>query len=400
MKRSGWTGLAIILLFSGVLVHSTFRQVQYQPQADEGHLLAYASRVAQGGLRVWPELFKDYLAGAETNQYHPSPTRLTTILAQAAAVRLRGPEFRSLSELSLASFLAFLAVMFAGLYRTFGEKTALWTTLLLAVSPLHMGMARRALGDSLTALLFTASFWLLLANLAKAPAKRWWLLSALYTAAFLSKESTLLLTPVSLVFLFWKARRGRAPTLLSVCAVSVIPAAAAFLLTGLAAGSFSIAWQTEWAFTHSAKLSRYAMLYDQGPWFLYLADLILLSPWVAFLYAGWLGHLTASREKEEFLWRWALLPVFFVAFTCLLPARNIRHLLLIEAPVRLGAVLFLQGLFGGWAGRGRRQELVMGAVVLMLASLDLKAFHDLFLVHRFYDPVSFWLLYWRGFLPQ
>ncbi len=404
-----WAGLAVILLFAGSLVGSTFKQVQYEATADEGYYLRYATRIAQGGLGEFPALFRDYLEDSSSSQYYPPPNRLTTILLGSAALKLRGAVYRSLSELSLAAFLGLLCLIFVGVNRSFGEKAALWTTLLLAVSPLGLGMARRALSDSLTAFFFIASFWMLFRNLSSGgTSRRWWILSLLYTAAFLTKESALLLIPVSLSYLLWQSlRKERELTLLPVLAVSVIPLLLAFALTAWAAGSPATAWKVEQLFAASARFSRYGQQFDQGPWFLYLVDLILFSPWVAFLYIGWVAHLAAGRERDFQVWILALLPLLFVAFTSFLPARNIRHLLLIEAPVRLGAVLFLQKLVGDGTGskragppQSRRAGLAMALAVLGISFLDLAAFREVFLELRFYDPVSFWLLYWRGFLPR
>lgn len=337
--------------------------------------------------------------GLETNRYFPNPLRILTISLGAAALKIGGgPYFTNLALLSLAAFLGVLVLMFVGTGRAFGWTTAAWTLLLACAAPLHLAMARRALSDTLTSFFLMASLWLFLRAIwrpeEETPARRWGWVALFYTATLLVKESAFLLVPISLFFLAWRRiRSGRPVSLRPACAVTVAPLAAAAGLMALAAGGIHPALKTATGFAGAAHVNAYALQYQQGPWFRFLVDLMLVSPWPVLLWLVWTGVLIGERSRDERQWFWAAVPALFIGLGCLLPAgKNVRFVMALEMPMRLCAVFLLQRLI--------RSRWVMAAVVLCLIAIDLDSFCRLFLEGGIYDPVSAALLPLRGFLPR
>src|SRR3989338_7983591 len=344
--RTGWlAAMAGGILALTVLV-PTLDSVRYVPQADEGSYLQYAVRVAQQGPEAMPELFREYLEGARTRQYYPTPIRLTTIAMQAVGVRLWGPSFESLQKISVIAFLLLLGVVALTISRMVGSSIALYTTLLLAVSPLHLAMARRALSDSLVATLTLASFCVLLRAIHQ---ERWRLrtwcgIAALYTLTFLSREGSVTLAVLSLAALALGHRHPHAQSRVApLCAVSILPLTLAATIVSVAAGGVATAWEALQITAASADSNAYALTYGGGPWFRYVVDLVLLSPGTVLLYLVWLGMLLERRERDDRQWAWALVPILMVALLALM-TKNVRYALCLELPIRLGAVLALQRL--------------------------------------------------------
>lgn len=397
--------LAVLLITVALFLGSTLPRVQFKPGADEGVYLVYAARVAKGGLNGLRGLFPLYAAHEKIAQYGgPPPHRLTTVLLDALAVRAGGIHFTSLAVVSVGAFLGLLAVTFFGARTLWGERTAWWTVLLISTAPLHLAMARRALSDTLTSLLHALGLWLLCAVVWDSGKRSsriiWWVIPAVYLAAFLVKENGFLLIPISLGLLAWRAvREGRRPSFWQIGAVSWIPLSAALVMVLFAAGGPKPLWESLQPFINADSGSLYGQRMQNGPWFRALVDLMLISPWPVLLYLLGLGVFSTDKKPDERFWFWAIIPVAQILLIALPPyGKNVRFLLLSEAAMRLCSVVLLQRLLGDRPGN-LRSALLMGAVVLVWICTDLKTFHQLFVVGGIYDPVSVSLLTHWGFLP-
>ena len=390
--------LALALAARSVVAHPV---TSWRGRADEGCYLRYATRIVERGPGAFPALFREYLDDPLAPQLFPSPIRLTPIVLDALSVLFSGSDFASLADVSLLAFLALLVLVFAAIRRTHGELTALAVTLLLSVSPLHLAMARRALADNLNATLLLTCLWLCLHGLtAHKTSPRWWAgVGVAYAVTFLGRELNLILIPISLTLIAGHFVLRRRPIRLwPVACVSVLPLLAAVTLAALAAGGLGTAWAVFSATVRQPAHNEYAILYGNGPWFRYVLDYLLLSPWTTLLYLMWLGYLVGARVVDERLWAWAVVPILFVALATPF-AKFVRWALVLDAPLRLGAVLLLQRLVGSRAG-DRWATAGLGVLVAALMWVDLRTFHEFFVVGDIYDPTSALLLAGRGFVPQ
>ncbi len=401
MKISCWVGCCLPVLVGAGLVLSTADQVTFNASHDEGYYLAYATTIAQDGVGGFRGCFQEYLRYSAQHQYFPSPLRLTTILLDALAVRLEGPSFRSLQHLSLLAFLILLVLVFDLVRRTFSDATAFLTVLLLATSPLHLAMARRALSDSLLATLMVACLGLCFEALRSStyPLRRLGVIAGMFTVALLARESMVILIPIALTLIcVWTVSEKRPVPLGLICAVSIVPLTFSALLAVAAAGTPTMAWRTLVTVTEALKTNQYAMQFGQGPWFRYVLDYLLLSPWTTLLYLLWLGALLGTKVRDSVRWYWALIPILFVGLSA--PAtKNVRYALLLETPLRLGAVLFLQQTLRNRQGQHRTRVWVTLAV-LGIACYDVQTFQTVVVQQHLYDPVSFRLLQGRHIVPR
>lgn len=398
-------GAVAILLGVAALVCSTLDSVTYQTHADEGFYHAYASRVAAQGPAGFSGIFRDYLHSSQVTRYFPNPLRVLTISLGAIAMKLGGgPYYTNLSLLSLAAFLGLLGVMFAGTGRAFGWRTAVWTLLLAAAAPLHLALARRALSDTLISAFLVGSLWLLLRALwpeTESPPRRWVPVALAFAGALLVKESAFLLMPMALFFLVWKCfQSGRPLALWPLLAVTALPLLLAGAVMALAAGGVGEAWRTATVFSGAASLSGYAAKNQSGPWYRFLVDLMLISPWPVLCWLAWIGALIAGRTRDGRLWFWALVPALFIGMASLMPAgKNPRFVLFAEMPMRLCTVLLLQRATRDAKGNLGSAAL-MAAAVGGIVWMDLNSFRELFVAGGIYDPVGATLLIARGFLPR
>lgn len=361
--------------------------------ADEGSYLRYAARIARDGPQALPALAREHLEDPLGRATEPPPIRLAVVLPDALAVWLLGADYPSLQRVSLVAFLGLLIIAFLGFRQAAGDEVAMGVTLLLAVSPLQLGMARRALGDSLNTTLWTASILLCTEGLANAWRRGWLLVGAVFGVTMLVKEANLILVPIALALVAIDVlRRRRPPSPYALAGTTVVPLALATVATVLAAGDVGTAIENVRATFTQAAENTYAVRFGGGPWYRYVVDFLLLSPWTTLLYVTWLGMLAATRRTDPRLLAWTLLPILYLV--ALSPtARFVRWAMPLDVPIRLGAVLSIAGILR------ERAAVAQVAVLGILMLVDVRSFLNLFVTASIYDPTSAILLWWRGFLP-
>lgn len=392
MRGAGWVGCLLALAIAAGLV-LRYPETAWRVSADEGTYLGYASRIARDGPGVLPSLTREHLEDPLSRTIAPSPLRLAVVLPDALAVRLLGDGYPSLQRVSLLALLALLIVAFAGFRRAAGTGVATAATLLLAVSPLQLGMARRALSDNVNTTLWTVSIVLCIEALANDWRRGWLAVAAAFAATLLVKELNLLLLAIGLTLLMLDAvGRRRAPSPLALVCTTALPLAAAAVATILAAGSPAAALESLMVTIRQVNDNAYALRFGSGPWYRYVVDFLLLSPWTVLLYLTWLGMLAATRRPEFRLLVWALLPILYLVG--LSPTvRFVRWAMPLDVPIRLGSVLAVWGLLRGRLAGAR--PVAIGLLMLV----DIGSFLAIFVTADVYDPTSDLLLWSRHFLP-
>lgn len=379
----------LVLSISFTLISFSFEHLNFATTADEGYYLKYATYIGEKGLCGFPILFKNYI----DNQQHwvyPNPLRAGFIILSAAWLRIFGYSFLNLAYLSLFSYFIFLLLSFYFVKKYFGDKIALLFIILLAFSPLNMAMARRALTDATTNLFTFTSIWLFFENLQERKTYKIFLFILIYTFTILIKENSVLLSPFFVFYilirkhLFKDSLKSR-----DFLGLALIPCVIAGAVYFTLAGNISYVIDTARIIISSPSYNQYAIFFGSGPWYRYLIDFMLLSPWVCILAISFaLNYITKNERKEEI--SYLLLLSISLLFLYNFFTKNVRYLIILDMPIRLFAILMLSELTELLFKNKSAKALVF--LVVAIAFFDYYNFNYLFLRHGIYDPVSQYLL--------
>lgn len=392
-----YTLLFITLLsIAFFLIFSSLKHLHFDANADEGYYLKYATYVNTNGIDRFPDLFKDYIDNKD-NWLFPNPLRIGFILISAVFVKIFGSTFMSLALLSLASYLAFLIISFNFTRKYYDEKTSLFFLFLLAFSPLNMAMARRALMDSTANLFYILSIWLFLDLLNKGNNLKYAIFVIIFSFSILVKETTVLLSPIFILcMLFYKYSLKRSINLKDLLSVTIYP----YAIVGLAymsfAGRFSYIVDTVEIILSSPKTNQYAILYSSGPWFRYLIDFMLLSPWVCILSTGFVFYcFTLKRVDSRISYFLIIFVLGFFVFNMF--TKNIRYIIMLDMPMRLFAILMIKNIVE--TKMKNYSTVIIAVIVITISMSDYVNFNDLFVQKGISDPISYHLLRARKIIP-
>jgi hypothetical protein len=348
VRLAGWAGALALVAIVWSAVLPTLSSVVYMPESDEGYYLRYMRDVSERGLGAIPGQFTFYL-GDQRHWIFPPPSRVGFTLACAAWSKLFGSSLQSLSQLSLASHLAMIVLVFAGTRRWLATYAALLVTALVACSTLYLGLARLALTDSFISLTQVAIIFLFLEYL-RDPARK--LVALSFAAAFamgmLTKEIAVLLAlPFAALAAIERCHGKRPIPIVRTVLVLIVPGIACVVGWTLAAGGVETLRRVIEIVLGSPATNVYAIQMGSGGWCRYPVDEFLMSPWPTAL--GLAGGVIA-------LWRWrkgeydALsvgLTLIYLAQVGVLSffTKNLRYVAVLEVPLRILAVVLLLRVF-------------------------------------------------------
>jgi len=385
----------LILVVALTLISGTFTNCKFASGADEGYYFKYSVYIAENGLSGFKALFQDYLAN-KSHWVFPSPLRAGFIILAAFWLKVFGYSFINLAYLSLLFFVLFLCLSYHFSKKYLGQRVALLFVALLTFSPLNLALSRRALMDSSANFFLAASVWLFWDYLKSRNRIKLIYFILAYSFSILIKESSVLLTFVFLAYLILsKLIQKNRICVQDLLIVSAVPFATVFLVY-LGLGCVSYLPEIARIVLGSPGTNPYAIFYGSGPWFRYLVDYMLLSPWVVILSIGFLLYCLLERENDALIFYFT--SVFLFSFTLLnLFTKNVRYVILLDTPMRLFSCLLLDRLSRKFFPR---QALIIACILVAAISLsDYLSFRLLFINNAIYDPASFFLLKARQFIP-
>ena len=363
---------------------------RFQMNADEGVYTRQAETVRDLGPAGFRRLAEAYLQDPVLRKF-PPPYRAGHIAAGAIAAAL-GPAPRSLAWFSLLCHLGLPLAVYAWGRRLWGGGTALGAAVLMAFSPLGMGLGGRALMDTHANLALTVSFLALLERVRGGGRARLavWAATALW--AMLVKETCWLVYPFHAAVLFaHQARASRSEgawPLLAAVMAGVPLLAWAILACAVGGPGRVLALLTLFRTTNSIAGSPYVAATGSGPWHEYLVDQVLLSPLTCLMAALGSGLWLARTRREP---AGGVLPAlwagYLLAWLAFMP-KNPRYALGLDLPIRLAAAGGMWLLARHVAGRGVWRPVVYGGGIIGLAALEVGTFHRVFIDHQVYDPVA------------
>jgi 4-amino-4-deoxy-L-arabinose transferase-like glycosyltransferase len=399
-SRLRWTlAFAALMVVVAVAFGLTMRGYEYKVMGDGNWYMRYMTAVSQEGLGAFPALFDDWNTN-KVNWNSPPPSRVGFILTSALCGRLFGATPTTLGVLSAASFFGWIVVNWLFARRRFGDAFALAFAALCAASPLLMGLSRVLLTDTYTTLCLTVTAWSFLELVEQPRSRRWlWIFGVSFAWVILVKELTVLLAgPLAAFVLVERFVRKSPLPLVRLALALAIPALCTIPVMVLAAGSPATLYETFRIVLSSPATNEYVIRFCSGPWYRYLMDYLLVSPWMTILSFCALGALVL-RWRQGFYER---APVFFAVLAVGMTfehgffIKNLRYLAILELPMRLLVVWFLFVMLG----RSRRALVVIAGVVLALCAADWITYMDLWVEHKLYDPLSPHLIGLRDIFPR
>jgi hypothetical protein len=398
-------GILAVGIFLRVWPTTGFHRVGY----DEGIYNRYVQLLLKHGLWSYPDLAQGYVKwqGERPDAIVPA-TRVGFILP--AAILAKCTSGNSLSALHwismIASILLLLAVPVIAVrmeqnrdeiretcrfpYGRAITVRVLVLTALIAVAPLQIHLAQRALIDGYFAFWAILCAWSLWENLLT-PRRSGWLLTygiGLFVLV-LTKENAafVFLAMVAVAILFAFTRLGRVSW--QLVSVSLIAPALAVILLSVLVGGIGDWISFYHSFVAKSSILPYPVKFQDGAWYRYIVDFTLLSPVIVALFFGALFQLT-RESKPEIFWA-AFLGASFIGMSSVPFGISLRFAAFWDVPLRWLAASQLLQLASRFP-RARRPVLLL-AFVLVLGAIDLSQYWRYFMYGRIYDPVSFQLLH-------
>ena len=387
--------LFLIVTVAVTLVSLTFKNIHFATSADEGYYFSYASFISQKGISGFSALFKGYLE----NQQHwlyPNPLRIGFIILSAIWLKITGASFMNMAYLSLFFFVLFLLTSYYFSRRYIGEKLALLFVTLLAFSPIQLAMGRRALMDSAVNLFSSLSIWLFWDFLKKKGGLKLILFIAAFSFSILVKETTVLLAIPFLILLlmdkFVYKNRYSVKKFLSALLLPPLIALGVYALLGC----LPYIYDTAKIILNSPQVNAYAVSFGSGPWYRYLIDYMILSPWVVILAIGFIFYFLLNKGNNELA---AYFIVIFLANLIIFNffTKNLRYLIILDVPLRLFSLFMLNAVANKFFPRQAIKVVFIFVILLVLS--DYLNFYHLFVRESIYDPVSFYLLKAKHIIP-
>lgn len=390
------TVLLLLVLIAGAALRIAVNDVEEYSPADEAVYVRTTAFLCQHGWTSYPTLVRDYLAHREEWLY-PHPMRwghfALTTLACTLSTRC---DARTLADLSTAAGILSILLIFLLGRELLGTEVALVAAALTVTSPLQLAMGRRALQDEVFCASVLLTLWLsaLVVRATEATPRRRLLLTAASVAAMTLtlaiKESSVLLVPAFLLFLFALAPSPRSRALPGIAALFVLPPLLHAAVTiALCGGLRAYLDVLNIVMTAASSInSSFAQQYSSGPFHRPLFDLVILSPLVMVLaIAG-----AARSRRDRALGALSLFAAATLIVFGLLALKNVRYVIPVDPVARLLAASVLASL-------PRRPWLVLGAIGV-IAATELQLFYELFELADIYDPVTDSLLRALGAIPQ
>jgi 4-amino-4-deoxy-L-arabinose transferase-like glycosyltransferase len=386
----------LIFLSLATVFITTPKEQDFASYADEGYYFRYSQQVASHGISQFRLFLKQHIESQYVRLY-PTPSRIGHIILAALWFKIFGATFISLAHFSLFCFIVFLISCFYYAKKFFGIKIALFFVLLLSYSPIMMALAKRALGDSDANLFLALSFWAFMDYLSDQRLRKLGIFIVVFTVSILVKETSLAFIIFIYIFSLIHKNYFRRPLNTTYLWLSVsVPIILAVSGMIIAFGSFDNFFLMIYSVLKSrgeAALSPYAVFFGSGPWFKYIVDYLLLSPFTTLMAIGYFGYRLLARRFE---WKIVYFSVFFLVFFLLLSnvkfTKDVRYVMIFEMVFYLFSIFFLFNVTKG------KQKYVLN-IIILICFINYFNFIKLFYVNNIYDPVSYHLLWSKEFIP-
>ncbi len=271
----------IVVLAMGVALRLDALKSVEARSPDENIYTHQAQVITQRGMRGYEPLALEYI-NKESLWPFPHPLRIGYIGLLSGVMRLTGvTDVKAGSYLSSFLSVLSLALVFLIGFRYFNRWVGLYALLFMSVSPMSLAVARRTWQESTLEFVSLLLIFICCRITRDSRAPLWYLpLAILGTFCVFIKLSGIALYGLCMVWVLWAVavrdkRYAGALVLMAIAALCM--AAGVFLLVSLTGGVENIRGVIE-AKRAAMFNNTYVQTYCSGPWYMFFADLWLLTP--------------------------------------------------------------------------------------------------------------------------
>lgn len=382
--------LILIIVFAvAVFLRIAFlKNIDYSgSMPDEKFYLNYSVYMAQDRAAT-PAVLVDGFINNPVHHIFPNPIRIGYILTASRWMRLINLyNYEALSCLSALFSILSLFIGYVFTKRLFGRETAFLSLALFAVSPLNLAFSRRPMQESMVYFFFILTLYLFYRVLKKENILSIAAFAVSFFILILVKESSLLLLPFFLIFIFLEknffSKELKIGPLLAALAVTLVCVFMAYLWV---AGGFVNLLKLALIILFSPLDNPWAKAHLRGPLSKYAFDFFLLSPFTLILAAAFFIYYFINKElrTEACAYLVTFFVVFYLAYSIYI--KNVRYVIALDFPIRIFAVIALSNML---AGLKTRRFAAAGTIVLLIACFDFFIFYRMYVQNPvFYDPVT------------
>jgi len=398
----------VALLISSVCIIASFpTEKDYQVLADEGTYFRQAQKINEQGWSGFGILATEYAQNPSLHAY-PPPIRIGYIFLVSLALKF-SVSYHAISMLSVLFFFLQCTASFFFVKRHWGIMPAMVAGILLCVSPLSMGLARRALSDPCYYLFISISIYSFIDFIRWQRRSNIIQFTVFYTISILIKESALFLFPFFVLMMVLHKYYFKKPfKIFDLLLITFVPIVMCILLYFTAFGTMNKVMELTWVEFHGFLSSfyftfihnpdpmahplEYVIRYNSGPWYNYFIDYFLLSPITSLLFFLYVGYyfLTKDRRSEQM----NLLLMYFIYFMIVfffIP-KNVRFAQTLDLVYRICAALMIVEIFEMISKNIQLKKMVAVILLMLIVVTDSRAFYNYFLDFDIYDPTTFNML--------
>ena len=390
-RKTAITVAMAVILVSGMILRlyptATFPELGY----DEYRYMVLLKQIGRAGLLNYDAVVHVYVERQYQRRDAVVPATRIGFLAPAylCGQLLKQPPLNALRITAgiASSLLLCIAALFA--YRMGGPIPMLGMTLLIATAPLQIQLAQHTFIDAYFSFWAITVLWLVWENLQRP--RHWGWLTA-YTFCLvvlvLTKESAAFVVLAILgLFAFNRAIRLGAVTTHLVAATIIGPTMAVLFLS-LMMGGIGEFFHFFAMFMAKQRTNYYSVMAQDGAWYRYVVDFVLMSPLIVPLAFGRMFNLGKNDRPE--LMMTVFLAVSFLCMANVSYGMSLRYAAYWDIPLSWLAcsqILRLSSQF-----KRVRPALIAGGLFLVMAACGLRQYDRYFVEGSIYDPITAWLV--------
>jgi len=354
---------------------------------DEGLYRDYTDKLIRFGLISYPEIIERYREKQQTltGSILP-PVRFLYIFFAYLWHELFGSETLSCLKNVSAVFSMFtllLAAIFGA--RLGGPSYAIGVGALMAFAPSQLHMSQHALVDGFFTFWAMLVLWSLWENLHASRDWRWLVLYTIaLTATVLTKENAFFVWVAVVAILIANHWLKFGTVTRELLLATVIGPALGVVLLGMLAGGAAPLVATYHLSVSKNYELKYAILTGDGPWYRYLVDLMLVSPFVLLLAIGSAFNLRRAKKQEWFCF--LFIAASYLVMCNIKYGMNLRYANMWDLPLRVLAFSQLLVLIGFVAQQWR--SIALFAAVGLTCAFEMRNYVVMAVEYPLYELVS------------